>query len=201
MWDQRYSTGEYVYGTHPNEFLADAVGALEPPGRVLCLAEGEGRNAVFLAELGFEVHAVDASRVGLAKAEALAQKRGVAIQTEVADLHGYAIAPASWDLIVSIFCHLPAPARQALHRQVAQGLRPGGRFILEAYTPAQVALGTGGPPTVALMMTLEALQAELKGLHFELGRECEREVHEGRLHSGLGAVVQVIAVKPDSSGA
>lgn len=196
MWDQRYATEEYVYGTHPNEFLADAVAGLKPPCRVLCLAEGEGRNAVFLAERGFAVHAVDASRVGLAKAEALAQQRGVQIETEVADLDGYAIAPESWDLIVSIFCHLPVPVREALHRQVVQGLRPGARFILEAYTPAQLALGTGGPPTAALMMTLEALRAELEGLHFELGRECEREVHEGHLHSGLGAVAQVIAVKP-----
>jgi SAM-dependent methyltransferase len=195
IWDQRYATEEYVYGTAPNAFLVDAVAGLQPPARVLCLAEGEGRNAVFLAERGFEVLAVDASGVGLAKAETLARQRGVRIATEVADLDGYAIEPESWDLIVSIFCHVPAPIRRRLHSQVAQGLRPGGRLILEAYTPAQLAFGTGGPPDTGLMMTLAALRDELPSLYFEVGRECERDVHEGRLHHGRGAVVQVIAVR------
>lgn len=195
IWDQRYATEEYVYGTAPNAFLLDAIAGLQPPGRVLCLAEGEGRNAVFLAERGFEVLAVDASRVGLAKAEGLARKRGVRIVTEVADLDGYAIEPASWDLIVSIFCHLPAAIRRRLHAQVAPGLRPGGRLILEAYTPAQLAFGTGGPPDVALMVTLASLRTELPGLRFEWARECERDVHEGCLHSGRGAVVQLNALR------
>jgi SAM-dependent methyltransferase len=198
IWDQRYATAEYVYGTAPNAFLVDAVAGLQPPGRVLCLAEGEGRNAVFLAERGFEVLAVDASGVGLAKAEDLARKRGVRIATEVADLDGYAIEPGSWDLIVSIFCHVPAVVRRRLHAQVAQGLCPGGRLILEAYTPAQLTFGTGGPPDAGLMMTLAELRDELPGLDFEVGRECEREIHEGRLHHGRGAVVQVIATRPPS---
>ncbi|WP_043740694.1 class I SAM-dependent methyltransferase [Thioalkalivibrio nitratireducens] len=196
MWDQRYGTDEYVYGTEPNEFLREAVGNLPRQGRALCLAEGEGRNAVFLAEQGFEVHAVDASPVGLAKAKRLAVQRGVRIDTEVADLDVYRIEPESWHLIVSIFCHLPAPVRRTLHRQVVQGLRPGGRLILEAYTPAQLALGTGGPSDASLMMTLDELRTELAGLEFEHAREYEREVHEGRLHTGHGAVVQVVAVRP-----
>lgn len=195
MWDQRYATEDYVYGTKPNEFLVETIRGLNGGGRALCLAEGEGRNAVFLAEQGYEVHAVDASTVGLAKAERLARERGVRIVTEVANLDGYRIDPGAWDLIISIFCHLPAPVRRALHREVVAGLRPGGRFIAEAYTPAQLALRTGGPPDAALMMTLAELREELDGLHFELAREVEREVHEGRLHSGRGAVVQVVARK------
>lgn len=197
IWDQRYAADDYVYGTQPNDFLASVIGSLDAGGgRALCLAEGEGRNAVFLAEQGYTVHAVDASAVGLGKAERLAQERGVAIRTEVANLDGYRIEPGAWDLIVSVFCHLPASVRRTLHREVVAGLRPGGHFVLEAYTPAQLALGTGGPPDAALMMTLEALRDELTGLHFEQAQEVEREVHEGRLHNGLGAVVQLLARKP-----
>lgn len=197
IWDQRYAGEEYVYGTHPNDFLATVIRSLDAGGgRALCLAEGEGRNAVFLAERGYTVHAVDASAVGLAKAQCLARERGVAIRTEVANLDGYRIEPGAWDLIVSVFCHLPASVRRALHREVVGGLRPGGHFVLEAYTPAQLALGTGGPPDAALMMTLEALRDELAGLHLEQAREVERAVHEGRLHNGLGAVVQLLARKP-----
>ena len=193
IWDQRYASPDYVYGTQPNEFLAETIRGLNGGRRAFCLAEGEGRNAVFLARQGYEVHAVDASAVGLAKAERLSRERGVHIVTEVNNLNGYRIHPRAWDLIVSIFCHLPAPVRQTLHREVVAGLRPGGHFVLEAYTPAQLALGTGGPPHAALMMTLAALREELDGLHFELAREVERKVHEGRLHTGRGAVVQVVA--------
>jgi len=196
IWDERYATAEYVYGTEPNEFLAATIRELNGGGRALCLAEGEGRNAVFLAGRGYEVHAVDASVVGLAKAERLARERGVHIVTEVANLDGYRIDPGAWDLIVSVFCHLPAPVRRALHREVVAGLRPGGHFVVEAYTPAQLALGTGGPPDAALAMTLAELREELDGLHFEQAREFEREVHEGSLHNGRSAVVQLVARKP-----
>ena len=196
IWDQRYSTEEYVYGTEPNEFLAETIRGLNSGGRALCLAEGEGRNAVFLAARGYEVHAVEASAAGLAKAERLARERGVHIVTEVANLDGYRIDPGAWDLTVSIFCHLPAPVRRALHREVIAALRPGGHLVLEAYTPAQLGLGTGGPPDAALMMTLAELREELAGLHFEQAREIERDVHEGRLHTGRGAVVQLVARRP-----
>jgi hypothetical protein len=95
IWDQRYATDDYAYGTEPNEFLAQVVGGLDADGRALCLAEGEGRNAVFLAQRGFDVHAVDASAVGIAKAQRLATERSVSIVTEVADLDGYRIEPES----------------------------------------------------------------------------------------------------------
>jgi SAM-dependent methyltransferase len=196
IWDQRYATEDYVYGTEPNEFLAETIRGLDCAGRALCLAEGEGRNAVFLAGRGYEVHAVDASSVGLAKAERLARERGVTIVTEAANLDGYRMNPVDWDLIVSIFCHVPRPVRQALHREVVTALRPGGRLVLEAYTPAQLALGTGGPPDAALMMTLAELREELAGLDFEEAREIERDVREGKLHTGRGAVVQLLARKP-----
>ncbi len=195
MWDKRYLTDEFVYGKEPNGFLREASRELTP-GRVLCLAEGEGRNAVFLAESGHEVTAVDASAVGLAKAQRLATERGVQITTEVADLSGYAIEIESWDTIVSIFCHVPQEIRIEIHRKVVAGLKSGGRFILEAYTPAQLELGTGGPPVRELMMSLAGLKLELAGLDFEHALETEREIIEGSLHTGRGAVVQIIARKP-----
>lgn len=195
MWDERYASEDFVYGTEPNDFLRSEV-AHAPPGRALCLAEGEGRNAVFLAELGFEVLAVDSSAVGLQKARRLAADRGVHIDTLIADLQDYAIEPSGWDLIVSIFCHLPGSVRRHLHRGVVAGLRPGGVLILESYTPAQLELGTGGPPTTELMVNLSELTEELAGLTFEHAVELERDVVEGRLHTGRGAVVQVRARKP-----
>jgi SAM-dependent methyltransferase len=195
MWDQRYNTADYVYGTRPNEFLADVAGGI-PRGRVLCIAEGEGRNAVYLAELGHEVVAVDASTVGLEKAEKLARERGVAIETVVADLADYEIEKKSFDAVVSIFAHVPPVIRAPLHRRIVAGLKPGGVLVLEAYTPDQIACGTGGPPVAELTMTLRALQDELRGLEFRHAVELRRDVIEGSLHTGTGAVVQVVAVKP-----
>ncbi|WP_019626763.1 bifunctional 2-polyprenyl-6-hydroxyphenol methylase/3-demethylubiquinol 3-O-methyltransferase UbiG [Thioalkalivibrio sp. ALJT] len=191
MWNERYATDDYVYGTEPNDFLRAAVASV-PPGRALCLGEGEGRNAVYLAQQGFDVLAVDSSAVGLQKAQRLAEDRGVRIETLVADLADYAIEPDAWDLITSIFCHVPASIRKRLHAEVVTGLRPGGVFILEAYTPAQLEWGTGGPPTAELMMTLDGLVEELDGLDFEEAVERERDVVEGRLHTGRGAVVQIL---------
>lgn len=194
-WDERYSAEDYVYGTEPNRFLADVARTL-PVGRVLCLAAGEGRNAVHLATLGHAVLAVDASAVGLAKAARLANSRAVPLETRVADLATFEIEANGWDAIVSIFCHVPAPLRQDLHRRVVAGLKPGGHLILEAYTPRQLEFRTGGPPVVELMMTLADLMGELAGLELIHAQETEREVLEGRLHVGRGAVVQVVAVKP-----
>ncbi|HNA28686.1 MAG TPA: class I SAM-dependent methyltransferase [Thiobacillaceae bacterium] len=195
LWNERYSAEEYVFGTEPNDFLVEAARNI-PPGRVLCLGEGEGRNAVHLAGLGHDVLAVDAAMVGLAKANKLARSRGVTLRTRFADLGRFPIEPGSWDLIVSIFCHMPSEVRAGLHQRVAAGLKPGGLFILEAYTPRQLEFGTGGPPVAELMMTLAALREELAGLQFLHAVELDRDVLEGSLHTGRGAVVQVVARKP-----
>jgi SAM-dependent methyltransferase len=192
-FDQRYGTDEYWYGTLPNDFLKENVAALPPGGRVLCLGEGEGRNAVFLAAQGFEVVALDASAVGLAKAKRLATDRGVTITTLCADLADFALGSDAWDGVVSIWCHLPPALRARVYRDAGRALRPGGAFLLEAYTPAQLELKTGGPRSVELLPTLAALREELVGLEFQLAIERERDVHEGRGHSGRGAVVQIVA--------
>lgn len=154
-WDERFAEPGYAYGTEPNDFLREVAERI-PRGPVLCLGEGEGRNAAFLAGLGFAVTALDTSRVGLAKAEALARERGVRVTT------------------------VPAP---------------GGAFVLEAYTPRQLEFGTGGPRDEVRLVTLAALRVELAGLDLEIGRELDREIHEGRYHEGRGAGVQVLGRK------
>jgi SAM-dependent methyltransferase len=193
-WDARYAEPGFVYGTEPNDFLSSVVDRL-PHGRALSLGEGEGRNAVFLARAGWHVIAVDRSRVGLRKATVLAAQRGVPVAACVADLAAFPL-PATWfDVIVSIFCHLPRELRRRVHGAAVRALRPGGMLVLEAYTPCQLAFGTGGPSVPELLATVEDLRTDLAGLTFIIARECEREVIEGRFHRGRGAVVQVLAVR------
>jgi len=195
-WDERYRDPDYVYGTEPNGYLVSVIDRI-PRGAVLCLCEGEGRNAVYLAEQGCEVTAVDASEVGLNKAQQLAAERGVDIRTIVSDLAHFRIQADAWDAIISVFCHVPPEIRAPLHRQCVAGLRTGGVLVLEAYTPRQIDKGTGGPPRAELTMHLEALERELAGLEFLHAVEMDREVLEGKYHTGEGAVVQVLARKPD----
>jgi SAM-dependent methyltransferase len=198
-WDERYAEPDYAYGTEPNDFLRSVAPALSP-GRVLCLAEGQGRNAVFLAGLGHDVTAVDQSDVGLGRARQLAAARGVHITTVQADLAAYAIEEASWDAVVAIFAHLPVPVRRLAFGRAVAGLRPGAVFILEAYAPRQLALGTGGPRQADLLMDVASLREDLPGLVFEVAREVQRDVTEGRYHTGLAAVVQLVGRKSAPPG-
>lgn len=193
-WDERYSVPGYAYGTEPDEFLRSVLDRL-PVGRVLTIGEGEGRNAVFLARRGFDVTALDASRVGLTKAEALADANSVRIHTVEADLADFVFEPGAWDVIVSIWVHLPPALRRRVHGSIVTALRPGGAVVLEAYTPDQIGRGTGGPPREELMMTADMLREDFAGLEPEMCVETERDVVEGRLHTGLGAVVQLLAFK------
>jgi SAM-dependent methyltransferase len=196
MWDERYSTDSYAYGIEPNDFLKEMSARL-PTGKVLCLAEGEGRNAVWLAQQGYQVTAVDASEVGLQKARQLAELRGVEITMVHADLADFEIEADYWDVIVSIFCHLPPALRREVHQRCVQGLRADGLMLLEAYRPAQLEYKTGGPPLSEMMMDKGSIKQELAGLEFIHLEECDREIHEGDFHNGMGAVVQVLARKPD----
>jgi SAM-dependent methyltransferase len=192
FWNNRFAAPQYIYGETPNVFVAEM--ALQiPTGPVLCLAEGEGRNAVHLATLGHRVTAVDQSEAGLAKARRLAAARGVEIETVLADLGDFTIKPGVWAGIVATFAHLPPAIRRKVHAQAVSGLQPNGVFILEAYTPAQLAFDTGGPKSPELLMTLAGLCDELAELELLVGREIERDVIEGDGHTGRGAVVQVFA--------
>ena len=194
MWEERYGAEEFVFGTEPNDFLRENAAALRR-GNVLCVAEGEGRNAVFLAGEGFAVSSVDLTEAGVAKTLRLATERGVAVDALVGDLTEFDLGDARWDSIVSIFAHTPPSLRIDLHRRVVDALVPGGIFLLEAYTPAQVGRGTGGPQAPELTMTAKGLRVELEPLEFLRIEELERDVIEGPGHTGVGAVVQVIARK------
>lgn len=194
MWDKRYDIEEYAYGKAPNEFLAERCGEI-PKGRVLSLGDGEGRNGVFLAQQGYAVTAVDGSRVGLDKAQKLAEENGVQIELVHADLAEFDMGEDAWDGIVSIFIPLPSALRRAVHAKVVAALRPGGVFLLEAYRPEQLRYGTGGGDSADTMTTKASLEQDLTGLHFRHLAECERKVVEGIYHTGLAAVVQAIAVK------
>lgn len=194
MWDERYSTEEYAYGKAPNHFLEESYNVI-PKGKVLSLAEGEGRNAVFLAKQGYSVTAVDASQVGLGKAKKLAKENGVTIELVHADLIDFDIGENRWDGIVSIFCPLPSALRKELHNKVVAGLKASGVFLIEAYTPDQLKHGTGGGNSADRMTSKESLILELEGLKFIHLIELERNVVEGIYHTGLSAVVQAIALK------
>ena len=194
MWDERYGAEEYAYGTTPNEFLVEKVSCI-PKGKVLSLAEGEGRNAVFLAKQGYSVTAVDASLVGLNKARKLAEENDVVVEFIHADLADYDLGENKWDGIVSIFCPLPSSLRKELYKKVIAGLKQNGVFLLEAYTPDQLKHGTGGGNAVDVMQSEESLRLELAGLKFKHLTELERNVIEGVYHTGVGSVVQAIATK------
>ena len=192
-WDARYAEEGWAFGTEPNDFLREQAHHLAPGGRVLCLAEGEGRNAVWLAQQGFDVTGVDLASHGLDKAQRLAAERGVHLTTVVADLASFEFGSAAWDGIVSIFAHVPPEVRQRVHAQVLTALKPGGILLLEAYRPQQLEHGTGGPPDEARMLDLERLRPELGTLEWLLAREVERDVIEGRYHTGRASTVQLVA--------
>ena len=198
MWNERYNEAEYVFGTEPNDFLRDEFSKIPIGGSVLCLAEGEGRNAVFLAQQGYQVTAMDMSEVGLNKALRLSQDRGVDIITQVADLADYDFGEAQWDGIVSIWAHLPTAVRQHVYAQIAPALKPNGVFILEAYTEQQLTMeAIGGPPATQneRFGSLVVLRSELAELEEITGIEKQRMISEGTRHQGLSAVVQFIAKK------
>jgi 2-polyprenyl-3-methyl-5-hydroxy-6-metoxy-1,4-benzoquinol methylase len=177
-----------------NEFLVLMQSKL-PVGKVLCLAEGEGRNAVWLAQQGNDVTAVDLSKVGLQKAQLLAETKGVKINTVHADLAEYDIGIEQWDVIILIFCHLPPPLRKKVHKSCVAGLRHKGLLLLEAYTPQQLTYKTGGPPNETMMMDENIISNELDGLKFIILQEKVRKIHEGEFHNGTGSVVQALAEK------
>jgi SAM-dependent methyltransferase len=195
MWDQRYAEEGFAYGTKPNDFLRESMAKLCPGGKILCLAEGEGRNAVYLAENGYNVSCVDLSPVGLDKATALAQSRSVSIETCVADLKDYQISADSYDAIISIFCQLPPAIQEHMHGQIHKGLRPGGVYILEGFSKQQINYNTGGPRKPEMLMDLDSVKRELEPLYLQHAIETERLINEGKYHKGKGAVIQIIGIK------
>ncbi len=195
MWNDRFAEPEFAYGKEPNDFLA-SVSFDSPAGQVLCLAEGQGRNAVYLAGLGFEVTAVDLSEVGLKRTQELAQERNVSVNTICADLGTFLIPPASADGIVMIFGHTPPPVRTHIHAEIVKGLKPGGFLLMEGYRKEQLQFKTGGPPVESLLFSLDEFMDDF-GAFFEwqIAREMDREVIEGPYHTGMAAVVQIFGYR------
>lgn len=197
MWDEKYSEEEFVYGTEPNGFLKETLSSLRlSPGKCLMLADGEGRNGVYMAEQGFDVVSVDYSSAGMEKAKQLAKSRNVEVSAVVADLGEYDLGNEQWDCVVGIFCHFPPPVRAKVLAGIPPSLKNGGYFILECYTPEQIKYGTGGPPSPEPTYTKKMLSDAFSDhLVVERNEELERDVIEGKLHTGKAAVVQFIGKK------
>ena len=196
FWNARYAAEDFLYGTAPNDFLVEVAPRFAHQGRVLCLADGEGRNGVWLAEQGHRVTAVDVADLGMAKAGRLAAARGVKIETVVADVTQYDPGHACFDAVVSIFLHLPARARRALHRRCLDALKPAGLFAFTAYGPDQLGRGTGGPPDRKLLHSLDDVASDFADCALEHRMSGLRNVQEGKRHGGVGAVVEILARKP-----
>ncbi|MBJ3775890.1 SAM-dependent methyltransferase [Acuticoccus mangrovi] len=197
-WDERFAGEDYLFGTAPNVFLEQEVGRLPSGGRVLAVADGEGRNGVFLAEKGFDVTSLDSSAVGLEKARRLAQERGVSLHFVHADVATWDWPEASFDAVVAIFIQFaPPPMREAMFERMKAALRPGGVLLLQGYRPEQVDYGTGGPPNRENMYTralLEEAFADLEILHLA---EHDRELGEGDRHVGMSALIDLVARRPE----
>jgi SAM-dependent methyltransferase len=196
MWDERFSQTEPAYGEKPNGFLESQAHRLKPGMKVLVPADGYGRNGIWLAKQGLEVHTVDLSPVGVERARKNAQAAGVKITMEVADLSTWNWPVAEYGAVVAIFLHLPPDARAKVHASMLRALKPGGIVILEAFSPEQLKYKSGGPKDVALLYTAESLSrdfAEEAG-HMEtvLLEEKVVELSEGHMHSGPGAVVRAV---------
>jgi len=193
FWNGRYAENDLVYGEEANDFLVHASDRFPKSGRALDLAAGEGRNALFLAAHGLDVLAVDQSDVGMKKARVRAQQRGVPLATQAADLATFDTTEHSFDVISSIFVHVPTELRSRVHARVVSWLKPDGLFVLEAYAPDQITRDTGGPKDPALLASLDVIVSELEGLEIEHAESLVRSVNEGAFHTGEASVVQVIA--------
>ena len=195
FWDERYSEPEGAYGKEPNEFLREQAHRLGDGARVLCLGEGEGRNAVWLAERGCQVVAVDASSVGLQRTRELAAERGVSVETRLVDLATFEPEPGAYDAAVCIFVHLRDGAREFMHEQAMRSLRVGGVFLAELFSKRQLSFESGGPKDPRMLYTVEALQSDFASTGMArvlMLEECEVELREGKYHRGRAAVIRVL---------
>ncbi|CAD5299045.1 MULTISPECIES: bifunctional 2-polyprenyl-6-hydroxyphenol methylase/3-demethylubiquinol 3-O-methyltransferase UbiG [unclassified Imperialibacter] len=195
MWNERYAKTEFAYGKEPNDFLKQQI-AKKDSGKVLCIAEGQGRNAVFLAGLGYEVTATDLSSVGLERTKELAKEKGVAVATLQVDLGEYQIGSEAWDGIVCVFGHFPPSVRTHVLSQLHGGLKPGGFLLMEVYSADQLGYGTGGPKEISMLYTLSELETILgPSWDFKVLQQTEREINEGEYHNGKSSVIQVFGRK------
>jgi hypothetical protein len=198
FWDARYAAPGFAYGEAPNAWLAACEPRLPRGARVLLPADGEGRNAVFLASRGHRPTSLDQSAAGLAKARALADAHGVVIETLQADLAAWTPAPEAWDAVVLVFAHLPPDLRRRAHAALASGLRRGGLLVLEGFDVSHVGLPGGGPRDPAWLFDADALREDFRALGLlELGVQAV-ELDEGAFHRGAARVLRGVWRAPDA---
>ncbi len=196
IWNERYAGEEYHFGTEPNAFLASQHALLKPGMSCLAVADGEGRNGVWLAEQGLQVLSVDSSHVAIDKAKALAAQRGVALALELADLAQWDWGVEKFDIVVAIFIQFVGPeGRAQMFDSIKRCLKPGGLLLLQGYTPRQLEYCTGGPSQVENLYT-EALLRELFA-DMQIVHLCEHdsEISEGAGHCGMSALIDMVARK------
>ena len=197
-WDARFAAAEYVFGTEPNAFLAGEVGRLRPGWKALVLADGEGRNGVWLARQGLDVTTVDFSPEGVAKARRLAERFGITIRTVIADLYHWAWPETAFDVVVGVFMQVFGPPERAtFFARMMRALKPGGLLLLQGYRPEQIAYGTGGPPTPENLYTEEILRASFGDFSILALRAHDSVIHEGAGHNGMSALIDLVAVRPN----
>ncbi|HEY5995248.1 MAG TPA: class I SAM-dependent methyltransferase [Gallionellaceae bacterium] len=196
MWDERYAGEEYLFGTEPNAFLVSQQHLLKPGMSCLAVADGEGRNGVWLAQQGLQVLSVEASAVALEKARKLAQARGVEAEFVQADLEHWQWGEDRFDLVAAIFIQFAGPALRAqMFANIKRCLKPGGLLLLQGYTPRQLEYKTGGPPVAENMYTEALLReafADMEWLHFA---EHDSAIREGAGHYGMSALIDLAARK------
>jgi SAM-dependent methyltransferase len=195
-WQSRYSVEEFVFGEAPNEFLASKKQLLPNSGTVLAVADGEGRNGVWLAQQGLDVLSLDFSPAAQAKARMLAERQGAKLKFELEDVHGWTYPENAFDVVVDIFTQFSDPTQRARKWDgIKRTLRPGGLLLLEGYTPKQLHHGTGGPKLPDHLYTREILEAAFGGFAKLEIMEEERLMSEGRGHSGMSAVIDLVGWK------
>ena len=196
-WNERFSSKDYLFGTAPNAFLARQRHRLRPGQTALAIADGEGRNGVWLAEQGLDVLSIDFSPVALQKAHDLAVSRGVNLRTHQVDLEDWAWEPERFDVVAAIFIQFARPdLRAAIFQGIKRTLTPGGLLLLQGYRPEQLRYGTGGPPHAENMYTAAMLRTAFAGFEILHLEEHDSVISEGRGHHGMSALVDLVARKP-----
>jgi SAM-dependent methyltransferase len=196
-WQARFASADYAFGKEPNYFLKSCRKLLPPRGRLLAVADGEGRNGVWLAQQGLDVVSLDFSPAAQAKARALAAERGVTVAFVEADVHVWDYPQTAFDVVVEIFAQFSPPSQRAIKwRGMRRALKAGGLLIVQGYTPKQLHYGTGGPKQLDHLYTRTMLEGEFGGFRDLQIIEEEREMHEGASHAGMSAVIGLTATKP-----
>lgn len=195
-WDERYDREDYLFGTNPNAFLKSCAPLLEPGQTVLAVADGEGRNGVWLAGHGMKVTGFDASKVGLDKARRHAERNGVTVDYRLAMVEDWAWQANAFDVVVAIFIQFAEPPlRKLIFEGMIRTLKPGGLLLLQGYTPRQLDYGTGGPRAVENLYTRPMLERAFASLNIMRLVEHDSEVDEGPGHSGMSALIDLVARK------